>query len=349
MVDGTLIRLGRGGTAVEEARETLEAALALSLATARGFVWEGPRAPKRHDALFFESVCAGRFGEEASGVRVEPGAVREGSLRVEVEGGEPLLRLLRFLALPLGRSGKVLELTATGTTHFGEGETFEVLSSTWVHWMRQAGLDVAVRLVRAGFAPRGGGELTLAFGPPPSALAPLDLDRKGTLEALHIVSAAASLPSHVQQRQAARARSGVAIAGIDPNVQLLKLAASGSGSTVAITGVYDGTPVTVSAVSERGRSVEWVGEKAAAEFRRLVAGTGGIVPPALLPSLVLAAGLAPGPSRLATYRLPRTIDSHAALVRAFTGRAVRVAGKSGAPGEVVVEDEVASASNAAPY
>jgi RNA 3'-terminal phosphate cyclase (ATP) len=342
-----LIRLGGSGRVVEPAAETLEAALALSVATGQAFTWEKCRVQGSVPLKLFTALCGARIGE-GSDLRFEPGPLRKDSVRLELESAEPLLRLVRAAALPLGLSGASGTLTLTGITHAPESETFEVSSSTWVHGMRKAGFDAALHLERAGFAPKGGGEVSLTFGARPDAIAPLELGAKGELDSLQILSAASSLPSHVQQRQAARARSGVAIAGIDSTVQLLKLKAAGSGSTVAVTGIFSGTPITVSAVSERGRSVEWVGERAAAEFRRLLSGS-AVLPPALLPSLLLVAAFAKGSSRLSTYRLPLLSRSHAELVQAFTGRDVTVDGKPGGPGEMRVEGEVASTPSEAPY
>ncbi len=121
-----------------------------------------------------------------------------------------------------------------------------------------------------------------------------------------------------------------------PAVQLVKLRAAGSGSVVAITGVFGGLPLTVAAIAERGISAESVGEKAAGEFRRLFAGT-GVLPPHLLTSLLVVAAGSEGASVLTTVRLPSNVSQLADLVEVFTGRSVRVEGKPGRPGTVALE------------
>jgi RNA 3'-terminal phosphate cyclase (ATP) len=289
---------------------------------------------------FFTEICGATTSGGAasdSELTFSPASVRAGTFRVELSGSEPALRLLRAAAVALGRAPGAVEVSASGSTHAPDGEVFEVTSATWVRLARRIGLEVEVELELAGFAPKGGGEVRMRLPGRCERLEPLDVPGGGKLEALQIVSAASSLPAHVQQRQAARARSAIRVAGVEPAVQLVKLRAAGSGSTVAVTGVFDGLPLTVGAVSERGKSAEAVGEVAAREFRRL-ASVRGALPPVLLPSLLLAAALSDGRSRLVTHRLPVSIPHVADVVRAFTGREVRIEGKAGSPGAVTLAE-----------
>lgn len=328
----------------------LASALALATTTGTSFAWEGYRRRGKGRVGFREGEwCAIRLFAEMSGARVSggsageteltfvPGSLQPGSYRVELEGGEPLLALVRLAAATLGVAPGPSELVARGSTHDIDGDTFEVTSSTWIYLLRRMGLDVDLHLETVGFTPRGGGEMRLALvGRQGGGLSPLELEERAKLDALQIVSGAASLPAHVQQRQAARARSGVQLAGTPPAVQLLKLRAAGSGSVVAITGVFGGLPLTVAAISERGVSAESVGERAAGEFRRLLAGK-AVLSPHFLPSLLVVSAACEERSILTVTRLPVNIFQLSDLVKAFTGRSVRVEGKPGRPGTVTLE------------
>ena len=143
------------------------------------------------------------------------------------------------------------------------------------------------------------------------------------------------MPAHVQQRQAARASSGVRIAGVTPNAQLVKLAARSAGSAVAVTGTFGRMPVTVAAISERGKSSEAVGDEAAAAFRRYQK-QAGVVPSALCGSLLPFLCLTEQPSRLTTEAPRDSLEAEARLLRAFTGREVRIAGEGSGPAVVTV-------------
>lgn len=344
------IGAGAGATSVDAGMIALASALALSTITGCPFSWEGYRRRGKGPVGFREgeSLAIRLFAEMSGGtlsggvsgeteLAFEPGPLRAGAYRVELAGGEPLLALVRLAGATLGFAPGASDLVARGSTHDIDGDTFEVARSTWIHLMRRIGFEVDLELERVGFTPRGGGEMRLSIAGPRVGLAPLDLRRRGELDALQIVSGAASLPAHVQQRQAARARSGVQIAGTSPAVQLLKLRAAGSGSVVAVTGIFGGLPLTVAAIAERGVSAESVGEKAAGEFRRLFAGT-AVLPPHLLPSLLVAVAAGPGEaSVLTTTRLPANILQLVELVSAFTGRRARVEGKPGRSGAVAID------------
>jgi RNA 3'-terminal phosphate cyclase (ATP) len=338
----TTIRLSGEGT--------LSAALALSSVTRRPFFWEAFRRRARAPSGFREADCAFvRLFAELSGATVgggEPGdteleftpeKVRSGDYRVELRGEEPLLALLRAAALPLAFAEGSSTLVALGSTHALDGDTFEVSQTSWLYWMKETGIEAELHLEQAGFAPRGGGEVKLAVPGSVSALAPLMQGKRDPLSTIRIVSAASSLPAHVHQRQAARARSGISVTGVEATVQLMKLRARGSGSTVAVTGLFGALPITTAAIAERGRSAENVGELAAAGFRRMFASQ-AMLPPCLFGSVLVALSLANERSQITTSALPRNIQELMSLAASFTEREIRIeSGKPGQPGAVVLE------------
>jgi len=341
-----MIRLGAGALAFESDHRTLLAALALSVATGRAFAWKGFR--RKAGGLDVAEAAFARWCADLSGgnllggsegdteVGLEPQSVASGDYRLDVPGAVPALPFLRAALLPLARAGGESKLLVTGATHAAESETFEVTSSTWCVLLGRLGLDVEMKLKCAGFVPGGGGEIAsrILGG---AAWKAVELVRREELTAVRIVSAGALLPTHVQQRQAARARSGVQISGLTPTVQLLELRAQGGGSVVAVTGVYGTLPVTTSSVSERGKSAEAVGQEAAAGFRRFLNEV-GVVPGMFVDSLVLFLAFAKGPSVLTTPRLTQAAMWSTRLAGAFTGRSFEIEGKLGRAARIEIRD-----------
>lgn len=257
--------------------------------------------------------------------------------RVTLPGAVPLVPFLLATVSVLATRHQEQEIIFEGSTHAPDGASFEVARSCFVPLLERMGVGARLVLDGAGFAPKGGGLIKATVLGSPKPLAALSLATKGPLRSISIFSGApAAIPVHVQQRQAARARSGVAVAGVETNVQLIKLESGKAGSVVAITGLFDDLPITVSAVSRRGSSVESVGVEAASEFRRAVA-TASVVPPVLVEPLVLALAFAPGPSKLTTWRLPLDAEPLIALVGAFADREMRVEGKAGGAGTIEIE------------
>jgi len=339
-----MILLGASGLALESDDRTLLFALALSAATGRPFRWEGFRnetsgltASEAHWVQFFASLCDARaFAGESGGsvVELEPAVIVPGEHEIAIPGDEPALPFLRAALLSLARTNGESRLAVKGSTHAPGNETFEVTSSTWTDLLKSLGVELAVQLHSAGFLPRGGGEMT-AHVTGGACWKGADWSKRAELDAIQIVSAGASLPAHVQQRQAARARSGVAILGIEPAVQLLKLRPGSSGSVVALTGSFGGLRVTMASVSERGKSAETAGEEVSAAFRRY-AQQPYVVPERLVDSLLPFLAFAEGPSKLTTPRLlPRALAS-TQLIEAFTGRKVEIDGKPNGPATITI-------------
>jgi len=342
-----MILLGASGLALESNDRTLLSALALSAATGRPFRWEGFRnetsglsASEAQWVQFFASLCDARaFAGEAGGSVVEldpavPAVIVPGEREIAIPGDEPALPFLRAALLSLARAKGTSRFLVKGSTHAAGNETFEVTSSTWTDLLKPLGVELTVQLHSAGFLPRGGGEMT-AHVTGGACWRGADWSKREELHAIQIVSAGASLPAHVQQRQAARARSGVAILGIEPAVQLLKLRTGSSGSVVALTGSFGGLRVTMASVSERGKSAETAGEEVSAAFRRY-AQQPYVVPERLVDSLLPFLAFAEGPSKLTTPRLlPRALAC-AQLVEAFTGRTVEIDGRPNGPAMITI-------------
>jgi RNA 3'-terminal phosphate cyclase (ATP) len=253
---------------------------------------------------------------------------------VDIRTAGSVTLVLQALALPLGLAEGPSELVLCGGTHVPGSPPFNYIESCWLPFMRRLGLEMNVQLDRAGFYPRGGGQIS-AHIEGGAKLVPLRLLDPGSLKSLEIVSAAADLPPHVWQRQASRARAGVQLTGHEATVQLLKLEAASPGSVVAISGRFDETWVTTSALGARGKSAEAVGEEAAAQFRFYLERPGA-VDERLADQLVLPLALASGSSEFTTVRVTEHLRTNVDVIKAFLERTVELEGKLGQPGRVVV-------------
>ena len=118
-------------------------------------------------------------------------------------------------------------------------------------------------------------------------------------------------------------------------MQLLKLEAASPGSVVAISGRFDETWITTSALGARGKSAEAVGEEAAAQFRFYLERPGA-VDERLADQIVLPLALASGPSEFTTVRVTEHLRTHVDVIQAFLDRTVELDGKLGQPGRFVV-------------
>lgn len=333
---------GRG----EGGGQVLRSALALSVITGRPFQIRGIRGRRTSPGLAPQHLHALRAFRELSGascrgdeegsreVVFTPERVRPGSYRVDIRTAGSVTLVLQALALPLALAEEPSELVLCGGTHVPGSPPFNYIESCWLPFMRRLGIEMSVQLDRAGFYPRGGGQISARIqgGAKLGALRLLD---PGSLRSLEIVSAASGVPAHVRQRQAARARAGLQVTGHQVSVQLLKLEAASPGSVVAVSGRFDETSITTSALGARGKSAEWVGEAAAAKFRFYLERPGA-VDERLADQIVLPLALAAGPSEVTTVRVTEHLRTNVDVIKAFLERTVELDGKLGQPGRFVV-------------
>jgi RNA 3'-terminal phosphate cyclase (ATP) len=125
------------------------------------------------------------------------------------------------------------------------------------------------------------------------------------------------------------------VAGHEVFVQLMELPAASPGSVVAVTGVFERTRVTATALGARGKSAEAVGEEAAGAFRSYLDRPGAI-DERLADQIVLPLALAKGPSEVTTVRVTEHLRTNVEVIRAFVDRAVEIEGELGEPGRVIV-------------
>jgi RNA 3'-terminal phosphate cyclase (ATP) len=243
--------------------------------------------------------------------------------------------VLQALALPLALAEGTSEVFLRGGTHVPWSPPYNYIELCWLPLVSGIGLSLDVRLERAGFYPRGGGEVFARIHGGAS-LEGLDMTERGGLEALEIVSAAARLPGHVRNRQAGRARVGVEAAGVRPLVQLVELEAFSPGSVVAVTGVFEKTRTVASALGARGKPAETVGEEAAAAFRFYLERSGAL-DEHMADQLVLPLALARGSSELTTVRVTKHLKTNVEVIRSFLDRSVVIEGEIGLPGRVKIK------------
>jgi RNA 3'-terminal phosphate cyclase (ATP) len=263
---------------------------------------------------------------------LEPGTTKSGSYRVDIGTAGSITLVLQAVTLPLALAQGTSEVVFRGGTHVPWSPPYNYIEFCWLPLLSRIGLSLDVRLERAGFYPRGGGEAVARIHGGAS-LEGLKMTERGRLEALEIVSGAARLPGHVRNRQASRARVGVEAAGVRPSVQLVELEAFSPGSFVAVAAVFEKTRTLASALGARGKAAETVGEEAAAAFRFYLDRSGAL-DEHMADQLVLPLALARGASEFTTVRVTRHLETNVEVIRSFLERSVDIEGEIGSPGRV---------------
>lgn len=331
-------REGEGGGQV------LRSALSLSLITGTPFRLEHVRAKRRppglkaqHLACVVGAAAVGHArveGAELGSRTVEfhPGPMRAGDFPLDVGTAGATSLLLQCLAYPLALAGGGT-LSLRGGTHVTMSPTFEYLTHVWTRALAAYGLDVQVWLKSAGYYPQGGGAVHARVEPPRAVDAGDVTWPVAQVKAVLVLSCAGGLPVHVASRQADAAREALAAAGLRVEVEARMLEAKHSrGSSVLVVGQGDGgLPVAASALGERGKPAERVGEEAARGFL-VELKHGGSCDEHLGDQLLFPAALAAcgrlGPRRTTRFtaaRVTEHLTTHARVLEQFLPVAVDVA------------------------
>ncbi|HKI97706.1 MAG TPA: RNA 3'-terminal phosphate cyclase [bacterium] len=317
-IDGAL---GEGGGQV------LRTALALSIVTGCPFRIHSIRANRRQPGLARQhaegvraaaAICGGRVTEAAVGTTAlafVPGSVRPGSYRFEIGTAGATSLLLHALYLPLCLADGSSSLVLGGGTHVPWSPSFEYLAHCWVPNLRRLGLELSVRLERAGFYPPGGGELhvNLHGGSRPRPVHWVEPSERPRCRGW---SQQAGLRAEVAERQRAGALEVLEAAGIACPIAVGALEARSPGTAIALLAEGSDCLVCVTGLGERGKRAEVVGREAAQAFAAHLA-THCPVDEHAADQLLLPLALAPGPSAFLTPRATPHLLTNARVIEAF--------------------------------
>ena len=337
------------GSRGEGGGQILRTALSLSALTGRPVRITDIRAGRPRPGLAAQhlaavraaaDVCGARVGGSRKGsleVRFEPGPPRAGTYRFEIGTAGSACLVLQTVVLPLASAGGESAVTVTGGTHVPWSPPFEFLAGVWTEAVHRFGICAEAALRRAGFYPRGGGEVRCQVGAAHFPLEPLRLAEPGRLLRVRGVAGTARLPGHVGQRMARRAREALAPLGVPVDVEPRCLDAPSPGAYLVLVAECENAALAASALGERGKPADRVAEEAAGELRSLL-GAGAAVDPHLADQILLPAALAAGTTEYTTCRVTRHLTTNAWVIgRILPEARVRIEGREGEPGRVVVE------------
>ena len=335
-IDGSF---GEGGGQI------LRSSLALSLLTGKPFHLRKVRANRKPKAglrpQHLASVrAAARIGNAkvtgdsvgSSDLTFKPGPVVAGKYHFPIGTAGATALVLHTVYLPLARADGPSEVALEGGTHNEKAPCYHFLQTTWRAYLARLGLTVSLEMKRAGFYPRGGGQITARIQPW-TTRKPLRLIDPVNPTTATILSATAGLPEHVNNRQARRATVRLRDAGIEPEVRTEQWD-GGPGCMLAIT--WPGpVPTLFFGLGARGKPAEAVADEAADEA--LTHRDRGLpVDPHSADQLLLPLALADGESEYHVSEVTRHLTTNAVVVQLFLDRNITIEGEEGATGVVRV-------------
>jgi RNA 3'-terminal phosphate cyclase (ATP) len=313
---------------LDGAGQALRAAVALSVATGRGFVVERVVSGRVHPGSHSQNLTVVKAAAQVCGARVygndlhsstlvfEPGSVVAGDYTFDVGGASSAVLLMQVIYLPLVLAGAPSTLVVNGGTHVPFSPPFPYLEDAWLPMLAAMEIEVDLALVKPGFFPRGGGTLRLATRGT-GIQGTLRLGAMGELDGVTIRSITGNLPFHVGERQ------------LDHAIDFLKeqrIAAVGGtetviseapGTVLQLVGYFSsGQRLVCSALGKKGESAEEVAEIACREFLDLLE-TECNVDSHLADQLLLPLALASEDGEYVAPTMTADLEESADIVNAF--------------------------------
>jgi RNA 3'-terminal phosphate cyclase (ATP) len=293
-------------------------------------------AEVRAAALCCEARLVGAF-DGSTDLRFEPGAPAAGEYHIELPGAASAAQVAQMLVPILAAAPEPSRVTIVGGTHVPRAPLHEAVAGPWLAGLAAVGLRASARLVGIGFHPAGGGQVALAVEgwTRPAAF---DWGRRGELMSLRGVSVGSRLRGEVGQRQ----REGCARhlweqRRLEVAWDVVTARSTSPGAYLHVEAVFEHSRASFGLLGQRGVAPEALGQRLARRILRFLDLEGAPASDTFTAeqSLVPLA-LAGGGGRLTTPEIGLHLEQAVELLRLF-GRAVRLTGRRGGPGEVEVD------------
>ena len=336
-IDGSL---GEGGGQV------LRTSLSLAVLTGRPLLLWNIRARRAKPGLAAQHLKAVEAAAVVARARVEgarlgsqsllfqPQGVQAGEFRFDIGTAGSTSLVLQTILIPLSFAGESSTVVVTGGTHVPWSPSFHYLDLQWAPFLRRIGFDLRLGLERAGFFPRGGGEVRAAIHPS-AVLIPLHMVERGALAAIRGISAVSNLDLGIAERQERRVRERLAGLRRAMAIEILDLPAASPGTFLVLLAEFERSQCCYGSLGARGKRAERVADEAADGLLSFLAGDGA-VDPWLADQLILPLALAAGESQLRTARVTRHLLTNAQVVKEFLPAQIEIVGELDQPGTLHV-------------
>ena len=250
-------------------------------------------------------LCAAQLeGAEIGSVRlrfVPQAAPTPGAYHFAIGTAGATALVLQTVLPPLAFAPGASRVTITGGTHVSHAPTADYLERVYLPTLAKHGLAASVSSPRAGFFPKGGGDVQAeVMGGTVSQ--PVTRTERGSLLALTAFVVTSGLPPSVAERGIAAVRQEVGRLPVELIAEAREAPSAGAGAAVLLVAECEGGLAGFSAIGERGKRMETVAEEACRAFRAWWE-TGAACEEHLADQLVLPMALTAGESRWTTSQV----------------------------------------------
>jgi RNA 3'-terminal phosphate cyclase (ATP) len=262
----------------------------------------------------------------------EPGETLPGTYHFRIGTAGATGLVLHTVYLPLAFAADPSIVTIEGGTHVRASPCFHFLQTTWAPYMKLLGIDIDLKMHRPGFFPRGGGliEARIEGG---AKLRGLNIGDLGQVKEALVLSAVASLPESIAQRQADRARNRLEKLGLRVAVRQ-EVWPGGPGTMLAVQLPTVPVPTVVFGLGERGKPAERVADEAVAQVESFLEAESTAVDCHSADQILLPVCLAEHATHYRVAEITLHLLTNIAAIRRFLDREISCEGNEGSAGQV---------------
>ncbi len=188
-----------------------------------------------------------------------PGKLSHRPLEIDIGTAGSITLVLQTLMIPAVYTERELVFEITGGTNVAWSPTIEYFQDIFCDFMRKMGINIHLDIIKYGFYPKGGGAVKVSLEP--GNLKPVNLTERGKQK---LVDARSIASVELERAKVAERQIGGAEIIMRLDSKNAEYVSSYSpGSSIHLCAEYEKCRLGASALGERGKPAERVGEEAA--------------------------------------------------------------------------------------
>ncbi|MFN3531563.1 MAG: RNA 3'-terminal phosphate cyclase [Candidatus Brocadia sp.] len=336
-IDGSF---GEGGGQI------LRTALSLSAITKRPFEIFSIRANRKIPGLSHQhlqavnataQICnAETIGNQlrSTDLKFYPGEVKPGTYHIDIGTAGSVSLVLQTIFYPLSLANKPSSVAIIGGTHVSHSPCIDYLSQQWLFFLKKIGFDAEIKTLKAGYYPRGGGEVLVKINPA-KPQHPLRIENRGKLIQVMGMSTVSNLDINIALRQQTQAKKKLLERNIPHEISVGETPAMGKGTMLLLVGKFENSQCCYFSLGAIGKRAETVADEACNEFFSFLE-TNGVIDEHLADQLIIPLALTKGTSQFITPKITQHLLTNIEIVKLFLPVTVDISGNLNEEGTVKI-------------
>ncbi len=264
----------------------------------------------------------------------KPGDLKPGNYSFAIGTAGSVSLVLQTIFVPLSHSTRSSRIKITGGTHVPWSPSYHYLDYQWLPYLRRLGYEADLNLLKAGFYPKGGGQISVEIKPA-TAFLPIENKERGKLIHIRGLSGVANLPRKIAERQRNQVikRLGNKYPLNDLHIGILP--SYGKGTILLLLAEFEFSQACFFSLGAIGKPAEKVADEAIDELEDFIA-TNGVVDGYLADQILIPLVFAKGESIFKTSKITKHLQTNVEVIRHFSRARIQIHGEIGNPGMVEV-------------